>query len=303
MKRISASLLTILLGGGAAHAAKPEPWQFTLQPAATPIMEQIIWFETYTFWFIIPIVLFVLALLLYVAFRFRESANKTPSRTSHNTVIEVIWTAAPILILLLLAIPSFNLLTAQYTPDEEPELTVKATGYQWYWGYEYQPAEGAEEGVEAVSYDSIMLKEGDRESAGKTDMNEYPRLLAVDNEMVVPVDTTVRLLVTGADVIHAFAMPAFGLKHDGVPGRINEAWFRAEKEGIYYGQCSEICGKDHAYMPIAVRVVSKDQYNTFIQSAGSDLRNAFGDLVASIEADKNKKLADATAGATTTMTE
>ncbi|RLQ87452.1 cytochrome c oxidase subunit II [Notoacmeibacter ruber] len=302
MKTVLASLLAVAVSGGAANAAKPEQWQFTLQPAATPIMEQIVWFEEYTFWFIIPIVLLVLFLLLFVVFRFRESRNPVPSRTSHNTIIEVIWTAAPVLILLLIAIPSFNLLTAQYTPDTEPELTVKATGYQWYWGYEYQPAEGAED-AEAVSYDSIILADGDREGSGKTDLEEYPRLLAVDNEMVVPVDTTVRLLVTGADVIHAFAMPAFGIKNDAVPGRINETWFRAEREGLYYGQCSEICGKDHAFMPIAIRVVSRDQYNNFIQSAGGDLQGAFTQLLASIEADKSKKLADASVGASPTMTE
>lgn len=284
MKKTFALLSCAALAPTAAMAAQPQPWQLNFQEAATPVMEFITWFENYTLWFIVPIVFLVLALLAYVAVRFRASANPAPSRTSHNTVIEVIWTVAPVVILLFIAIPSFNLLTLQYDPPREPEMTVKATGYQWYWGYEYQPEA---EDAETVSFDSYMLREGDRESAGKTDRAAYPRLLAVDNELVIPVDTVVRLLVTGGDVIHSFAMPAFGLKHDAVPGRVNETWFEATAEGLYYGQCSEICGKDHAFMPIAIRVVSADEFNSFLTAAADDLDGAYTQLAATIDA-KNK---------------
>lgn len=277
MKKILASIaaLTLVLGAGAAFAAQPEPWQINLQPAATAIMEEIRWFERYTLWFIVPITLLVMFLLAWVIVRFRASANPTPSRTSHNTLIEVIWTVGPVIVLLFLAVPSFQLLTAQYDPGEEPAMTIKATGVQWYWDYEYQ-------GDEPLTFSSIMLAEGDRAAAGKEDLAQYPRLLAVDNEVVVPVDTTVRVLVTASDVIHAFAMPAFGIKTDAVPGRLNETWFKAEKEGVYYGQCSELCGKDHAFMPIAIRVVSQQQYEGWMAAARDDLGAANRALMASI---------------------
>ncbi len=252
-----------------------------MQEAATPIMHEIRWFEQYTLWFIVPVTLFVLALLIVVVLKFRASANPVPSKTSHNTAIEVVWTLAPVLILLFLAFPSFNLLNAQLTQPENPDVTLKATATQWLWSYEYTAAEGAE----PVSFDSYMLKDQDRAAAGKEDKARYPRLLAVDNEMVVPVGKTVRLLVTAAptDVIHSFAMPAFGVKIDAVPGRLNETWFKAEKEGLYYGQCSELCGKDHAFMPIAIRVVSEQQYNTWLAAAGSDLNGANRALMASVD--------------------
>jgi cytochrome c oxidase subunit II len=277
-------VLSGLLGAGSAYAAQPEPWQMTFQPAASAIMEQIVWFERYTLWFIIPITLFVMVLLAWVMIRYRASANPVPSKTSHNTAVEIVWTVGPVVILLFLAIPSFQLLTAQYSP-EEPKLTVKATGYQWYWGYEYQAGDAP------VSFDSVLLKDADRAAAGKEDRKAYPRLLAVDNEMVVPVNTTVRLLVTGADVIHSFSMPAFGVKMDAVTGRSNETWFKADKEGMYYGQCSQICGKDHAYMPIAIHVVSQAQYDTWFAAAGKDLPGAYKALTAKIDTDKNVNVA------------
>lgn len=183
---------------------------------------------------------------------------------------------------MLLAVPSFQLLTAQYTPEDEPALTVKATGMQWYWDYEYQDEE------DALSFTSLMLQEDDRAAAGKEDKTEYPRLLAVDNEMVVPVGTTVRVLVTAGDVIHAFALPAFGIKVDAVPGRINETWFRAEREGIYYGQCSELCGKDHAFMPIAIRVVSQEQFQNWYAAAQDDLAGANRALMAALDRGEEK---------------
>lgn len=268
-------LSSLLLSIKVAFAAQPVDWQLGLQPAATDMMRQIREFEHYTMWFIVPITLFVLALLIYVCLKFRASANPTPSKTTHNTSIEVVWTLGPILILLAIAVPSFNILTEQLAPEEEPQLTIKATGYQWYWGYEYQTEN-------EVSFDQLMLQEGDRATYGKENVAEYPRLLAVDNDIVVPVDTMVRLTVTAADVIHAFAMPAFGIKIDAIPGRLNETWFKAEKEGIYYGQCSELCGKDHAYMPIGIRVVSQEQYNTWLAAAADDLEGANEALMASV---------------------
>nr|WP_112543124.1 cytochrome c oxidase subunit II [Rhizobium sp. BK379] len=279
--------LVCLLFASGTYADQPMPWQATLQPAATPIMREIHWFEQYTLWFIVPITLFVLVLILVVCFKFRASANPVPSKTSHNTVIEVIWTVGPVLILLFLAVPSFTLLTAQLTLPENPDVTIKATATQWQWNYEYEGS-----GETPVAFDSYLLKEPDRASAGKTDLAVYPRLLAVDNELVLPVNKTVRVLVTAAptDVIHAFAMPSFGIKIDAVPGRLNETWFRAEREGLFYGQCSELCGKDHAFMPIAIRVVSEDKYKQWLTTAASDLPGAYKTLIAA--ADGSAKTVD-----------
>lgn len=278
MSKLFASIAagTAFLWTGAAMADQPKPWEWRFQEPATDIMRQIEWFEVYTLWFIVPITLFVLALLAYCIWRFRASVNPNPSRTSHNTLIEVIWTVAPVVILLFIAIPSFQLLTAQYTPTEEPALTLKATANQWNWDYEYQIEE-------PLSFNSALLQDGDRAAAGKEDRARYPRLLAVDNEIVVPVNVVTRVLVTGADVMHAFAMPAFGVKTDAVPGRINEIWFKPEKEGLYYGQCSELCGKDHAFMPIAIRVVTQAQYDTWLAAAKTSLPEANKALMAATD--------------------
>ena len=278
MSRFFASIAAVsaLVWTAPALADQPRPWQWRFQDPATAIMEQIEWFERYTLWFIVPITLFVLVLLAYCIVKFGASVTPVPSRTSHNTLIEIIWTVAPVLVLLCIAVPSFQLLTAQYTPDEQPALTLKATGNQWNWDYEYQIEE-------PLSFNSAMLQEADRAAAGKEDKARYPRLLAVDNEMVVPVNAVTRVLVTGADVIHAFAMPAFGVKTDAVPGRINEIWFKPEKEGLYYGQCSELCGKDHAFMPIAIRVVSQSQYDSWLAGAKSDLTGANKALMAATD--------------------
>lgn len=268
--------LICLLFASAGFADQPTPWQVDLQTPVTPIMHEIKWFNYYTLWFIVPITILVLILLVVVAMKFRASKNPVPSRTSHNTMIEIVWTVGPVLILFFIAIPSFNMLNAQLTIPTNPDLTIKATATQWLWNYEYEGGENP------LSFDSYILKDEDRAAAGKEDLGAYPRLLAVDNELVVPVNKTVRLLVTAAptDVIHAFAMPAFGLKIDAVPGRLNETWFKAEKEGMYYGQCSELCGKDHAYMPIAIRVVSEEQYDTWATSAQGDLSGANRALMA-----------------------
>ena len=278
MRRLlsSAGAIAAFLVSAAAHAAQPVDWQTRFQPAATDMMAQIEWFEVYTLWFIVPITALVLILLAWCILKYRASANPQPSRTSHNTVIEVIWTVGPVIVLLFLAVPSFQLLTAQYTPGEEAKLTIKATGNQWNWDYEYQVDE-------PLSFNAALLADADRAAAGKEDRAVYPRLLAVDNEVVVPVNTRVRVLVTAADVLHAFAMPAFGIKTDAVPGRINEVWFKANKEGLYYGQCSELCGKDHAFMPIAIRVVSDAQYTTWLAAARTDLTGANKALMAAVD--------------------
>ena len=280
-----AALFTLM--SGLAHAAQPTNWQIWHQPAGSSGMEQILSFSWLTIYVIVPITLFVLALLAYVVVKFSAKSNPTPSRVTHNTTIEVIWTVAPILILLILAIPSFKLLESQFNPPEEPSLTIKATGYQWYWGYEYQ-------GETEVSFDArpigseeiagskaAALKE--RTDLGKTDLAVYPNLLAVDNEVVVPVGKVIRVLVTAGDVIHNWAVPAFGKKMDGYPGRLNETFFQPLREGIFYGQCSELCGKYHAFMPIAVRVVSQEQYDAWLARAADDVGTANQELMASIE--------------------
>jgi cytochrome c oxidase subunit II len=242
-----------LTGGlGTALAAQPQPWELGLQPAATPVMEQIIGFHDFLLYIITAITIFVLALLLVIIVKFNAKANPTPSRTTHNTMLEVAWTVVPVLILTIIAVPSFRLLFTQL--DLPPaDVTVKATGKQWFWSYSYPDAGGFE-------FDSLMLSDKDRKP-------DQPRLLAVDNELVVPVNKNIRVITTGADVIHAFAVPAFGIKIDSIPGRINETWFKATREGVYYGQCSELCGKDHAYMPIAVRVVSEQAFASWVEEA------------------------------------
>lgn len=287
MKKFLAGLaaLSPVVAATGALAGQPTPWQLSFQEPATRMMEEIIWFERYTLWFIVPITFLVLALLAWCIVRYRASVNPTPSRTSHNTLIEVVWTVGPVIVLLFIAVPSFQLLTAQYNPPEEPTMTIKATGLQWNWEYEYQDEE-------PLTFSSFLLQDSEREAAGKEDRNEFPRLLAVDNEVVVPVDTTVRVLVTAADVLHAFAVPSFGVKVDAVPGRLNEVWFKAEKEGIFYGQCSELCGKDHAFMPIGVRVVSQERYDAWRAEAQASLEDANRSLMASIRG-QDMNVADA----------
>lgn len=268
-----------LLSASSALADQPFPWQIDLQPAATSLMEEARWFNFYTLWFIVPITLFVLLLLVIVAIKFRASANPVPSKTSHNTLIEIIWTVGPVVVLLFLAIPSFQLLTTQLTQPANPDLTVKVTGTQWKWTYDYPSVENG------PSFDSIMLQESERAQYGKGDVSKYPRLLAVDNELVVPVNKTVRVIVTAepSDVIHAFAMQSFGIKVDAVPGRMNETWFKADREGLFYGQCSELCGKDHAFMPIAIRVVNDAQYKTWLAAAATDLPAANKALLVAVD--------------------
>jgi len=273
---VLAALAGLLLASS-AYADQPIDWSASLQPAASSIMEEIHWFNAYTLWFIVPITIFVLALLIIVMVRFNEKSNPVPSKVSHNTLIEVIWTVGPVVVLLFIAIPSFQLLSNELAPTEEPQLTVKATGNQWYWSYEYQVEK-------PVTFDSLMLvSDEDRTKVGKEDKAKYPRLLAVDNEVVVPINKMVRVLVTGADVIHAFAMPSFGIKIDAIPGRMNETWFKADREGLFYGQCSELCGKDHAFMPIAIRVVSEENYNKWLTAAAANIGEANKALIAAVD--------------------
>ena len=242
LSRLTAAAVAALFasaGSAFAGLGKPTPWQLGLQDAASPVMADIIGFHTFVLWIITAITVFVLALLVIIILRFNARANPTPSRTTHNTPLEVIWTIVPVIILVLIAIPSFRLLFTELDVPT-PDLTIKATGKQWYWSYAY-PDNGNFE------FDSLIVAEKDLKA-------DQPRLLTVDNEMVVPVNKVVHVLVTGADVIHSFTVPSFGIKIDAVPGRINDTWFKATIQGTFHGQCSELCGKDHAFMPITVRV-------------------------------------------------
>jgi len=247
------TVFTALAGLGLSAPAfagdgQPSPWQMGFQEAASPIMEQIADFHTFVTIIITFIALFVLALLVYVMARFNEKRNPHPSRTSHNTALEVAWTVIPIFILVAIAIPSFRLLFAQYD-FPKADLTITATGSQWYWTYEY-PDHG-------ITFDSIMVPDADLKEG-------QPRLLAVDNDVVVPVGKNVIVGLKSNDVIHDWAVPSFGVKLDAVPGRLQMTWFRAEREGIYYGQCSELCGRNHVFMPIAVRVVSEAEFEEWV---------------------------------------
>ncbi|MBX9824524.1 MAG: cytochrome c oxidase subunit II [Xanthobacteraceae bacterium] len=256
LKRLAALAAAVVAGlavGDVAWAGmgQPSPWQIGFQGSVTPVGDYIHWFHDWLLAIITLITLFVLALLIIVVVKFNARANPAPSRTTHNTLLEVAWTLVPVIILVVIAVPSFKLLFLQ-TTIPPADLTIKATGKQWYWSYAYPDSN--------FEFDSLMLKDNERKA-------DQPRLLAVDNEIVVPVNKNVRVQVIGADVIHAFAVPSFGIIIDAVPGRLNETWFRATREGVYYGQCRELCGKDHAFMPIAVRVVSERDFATWLEQA------------------------------------
>ena len=245
-----------VLGGGAAWAqdaatGQPHPWQLGLQQAATPVMDNIIWFHNFLLWLIVAITLFVLVLLMVVVVRFNARSNPVPSRTTHNTLIEVVWTVVPVLILVSIAVPSFRLLFLQLNVPKA-DVTIKATGKQWFWSYSYPD--------EKFEFDSLLVQDKDLKQG-------QPRLLTADNAMVVPVNKVVVVQTTGADVIHSWAVPSFGVKIDAIPGRLNETWFKAERTGTYYGQCSQLCGRDHAFMPIEVRVVSDQEYAAWLADA------------------------------------
>jgi cytochrome c oxidase subunit II len=254
--RFVAAGIALAFAGTAALAAgtgQPEPWQVAMQVPVTEVARGVHLFHTWLVWIITAISLFVLALLAAVVVKFNERTNPVPTRTTHNTIIEVAWTIVPVLILVAIAIPSFRLLREQLIIPNA-DIVVKTTGHSWYWSYEYLGDQGG------FKFDSNMIEAKDLKPG-------QPRLLAADNEMVVPVNKIVKLQVTASDVLHAFALPSFGLKIDAVPGRLNETWFKAEREGVYYGQCSELCGNGHPYMPIQIRVVSEQDYATWLVEA------------------------------------
>jgi len=260
-----------LLGAAAAGAAlmtstaafaelgQPTEWQWTLQESGSTVMDTIHWFHNVLLVIITVITLFVLALLIAVMVKFNARTNPTPSRTTHNTLIEVAWTLIPVLILVSIAVPSFRLLFLELDVPKA-DLTVKVTGKQWYWTYNYPDAK--------IEFDSLLACDESRTKCTE------PRLLAVDNNIVVPVNKIVRIETTAADVIHSFSVPAFGIKIDAIPGRLNETWFKAEKTGMYYGQCSQLCGKDHAFMPIAVKVVTDEEYAKWLTDAKKQFSSA-----------------------------
>jgi len=254
---ISAGAIAAMFGAQAMAEdllGQPTPGAIDLQPAASPLKHDAIFFHNAILLPIITVItLFVLGLLIWCIVRYNKRANPTPARWSHNTVVEVIWTAVPVLILMVIAIFSFKLLYA-YHDMPKPYMTVKATGYQWYWGYAYP-----DQKIDEIT-SNVMTPEQVAAAGLPTSLNN----LAATEPMVVPVNQVIRVQVTGADVIHAFALPAFGLKTDAIPGRLNETWFKAGKVGTYYGQCSELCGIDHAFMPIEIKVVSQPEFDAWV---------------------------------------
>ena len=252
MAAIASTVLPAMARAAELPEHGPHPWQINLQPAATPVMEQLESFHTLLLWVIFAIGFFVLGLLLYAAWRFQEKRNPTPSRRSHNTLLEIVWTTVPVLILVIIAIPSFKLL---YFMDVTPhtDLTIKATGHQWYWSYDY-PDSGK------FTFDANLVDDTDLKPG-------QPRLLTADNPMVVPVGVNVRLLTTATDVIHDWSMPSFGVKIDAIPGRLNETWFHVNEPGIYYGQCDQLCGINHGYMPIMVKALPQAEFDAWTKQA------------------------------------
>jgi cytochrome c oxidase subunit 2 len=258
LKKLGAKLLgaaafaSVMLSAGVAQAL-PHPWQLDMQPSDSIVMDKIESFHTELVWIITIISLFVLALLAWIVIRYRASANPIPSKTHHNTILEVAWTLIPVLILVAIAIPSFKLLYFE-ADMPHPDLTIKAIGKQWFWTYEYKTNGD-------FQFDSLGLSDADAKKAGE------PRLLGVDNVVVVPVGKVVQILTTGADVIHAWALPQMGVKMDAIPGRVNSTWFKAERVGTYYGECSELCGVHHAFMPIEVKVVTQPEFDAWVATA------------------------------------
>jgi cytochrome c oxidase subunit 2 len=254
--RICAVLALAAIGvvaiAATAWAAGPRPWEIGMQPPATPVKDRLSAFHDELLVITTLITIFVLGLLLYVIVRFHHLRHPVATRTSHNTVIEMLWTVVPVLILVIIAIPSFKLM---YYMDRvpDPEMTIKVTGHQWYWSYEY-PDQGG------LAFDSNVIPDSDLKPGQK-------RLLDVDNPLVVPVDTTIRVQVTGTDVIHSWFIPPFGIQEYAIVGRLNESWMRVEHQGVYYGQCNQICGTNHAFMPIEVKAVSKDDFQHWLVDA------------------------------------
>lgn len=246
--------IALLSTAPALAAGQPVDWGLGLQEAGSPSKEQIIDFHNLLLYIIFGIAAFVLLLLVYVVLRYNRHVNKNPSKVTHNLMLEIVWTVIPIIILAVIVVPSFRLL--YYTDRiENPDMTLKVTGYQWYWGYEYPDHEG-------INFLSYMIPDEDIDpSKGQV------RLLSTDNPVVLPINKNIQILTYGGDVLHSFAVPALGVKMDTVPGRVNETWFRITKPGIYYGQCSELCGKNHAYMPIEIHAVTEEEFNAWVEQA------------------------------------
>ena len=263
----SAPIGAILAAAAAAAPAladQPRPWEISFQEAASPVMERIVDLHNLLLVISAVIVVLVLSLIVYVAVRFNEKAHPAPTRTTHNTVLEVVWTALPVLILVVIAVPSFKLLYYMDTA-QNPEMTLKVNGHQWYWSYEYPDNDN-------LTFDSNMVPEEDIKPG-------QARLLETDNRVVLPVNTDIRVLATASDVMHSWAVPAFGLKVDAIPGRANEAWVRITREGTFYGQCSELCGVNHGYMPITVEAVSKEAFARWVEEAKKKFARADGAAV------------------------
>jgi cytochrome c oxidase subunit 2 len=265
---LAAVLAAMVVPGAQAWAnadtGQPTDWQLGFQRGVTPVMEAIANLHNQVLILITVITLFVLGLLVYVAVKFNAKANPTPSDVTHHTLVEVLWTAVPILILVIMAIPSFKLIYYQDTVPQKVDLTIKATGYQWFWSYEY-----TDQGFE---FDAYPLDREDAEDEGE------PYLLAADTKVVVPVGKVVRIQLTAADVIHAWAVPALGVKMDAYPGRLNELWFQVDEPGVYYGQCSELCGMRHSLMPIAVEAMEEADYQEWLAEAYDEYAKADGSV-------------------------
>lgn len=264
----------------AARLGQPEEWQLGLQLPATEIAVDIGNFYDLVNIIIIAITIFVLALMVYVIFRFGEKSNPTPSRTTHHALLEVAWTVIPIIVLVAIAVPSFKLLNLQYAYPKA-DVTIKATGFQWYWSHEYPDYGG-------FSLDSVMLLDDERQELIDAGL-PAPRNLAVDNEVIVPVNKVVHVLVTASDVIHAWTVPSFGTKTDAVPGRLTATWFKATKEGVFYGQCSELCGKDHAFMPIAIRVVSEATFSAWTEAMQAEDEDKAREIIRAVALEQAKQ--------------
>ena len=251
---VGAAVAALMAFSGLPAAPLPFNYETGFQPAASPVMEQIEDFHRLLFWIIVAVCVFVAALLVWIVIKYRAGANAVPSKVHHNTLLEVAWTLIPVIILVFIAVPSFRLLYFE-AAIPKPDVTIKAIGKQWFWTYEY-PGSAA-----GFTYDSLGLTDADAAKAGK------PRLLGVDNPIYVPVNKVVEVDTMGADVIHSWAMPQMGVKMDAVPGRINKTWFKATRTGVFYGQCSELCGARHAYMPIELHVVSDTEYAAWLAQA------------------------------------
>jgi cytochrome c oxidase subunit 2 len=251
---IGAGIFAAVLGWSQAALALPYNYQMGMQPSASPVMDRIESFHTLLLYIIVAITIFVGALMLWIVVRYNKRANPIPSKTHHNSLLEVAWTIIPVIILVIIAVPSFKLLYYE-AEIPTPDLTIRAIGKQWFWTYEYPGANAK------FTYDSLGLSDDAAKKAGE------PRLLGVDNVVVVPVNKVVEVETTGADVIHSWAVPQFGVKMDAVPGRLNHTWFKATRTGTFYGECSELCGAKHAFMPIEVKVVTDAEYAAWLTTA------------------------------------